>query len=92
MALTFDFAKSERNRRERQLPFEAAEAFDWSRALIIPDERRPYPEPRFRATSLLWNELHMLVFTPTSNGIRITSLRTASRKERRQWLDCQTHT
>ncbi len=92
MRVSFDEVKSERNRRERNLPFALARDFDWSSAMILADTRFPYPEPRFRATGLLRGELHMLVFTPTTDGVRVISLRKASRKERRSWPSDPTRT
>ena len=44
---SFDPAKSERNRRERNLPFERARDFDFAAASFYADERFDYPEPRF---------------------------------------------
>lgn len=92
MKLSYDPAKSERNRVERGLPFRTAYEFDWAKAIIVQDRRRDYHEERFRATSLLGGELHMLVFSPTYEGVRVISLRRASRKERRQWHASRTPT
>lgn len=44
MKIEFDAAKSEKNARERNLPFNLAENFDWETALITEDDRRVYPE------------------------------------------------
>ena len=85
MAIDFDPAKSARNALSRGLPFSIAAEFGWGTAIILPDTRFPYPEPRYRATGMLRGELHMLVFTPIMDGFRVISLRKASRKERRSW-------
>ena len=39
MKLLFDTAKSERNARERGLPFDRAADFDWAHARVSEDER-----------------------------------------------------
>jgi uncharacterized DUF497 family protein len=44
--IEFDPAKSQRNRRERGLPFERAADFDFSIASIAIDERKDFGETR----------------------------------------------
>lgn len=70
MKITFDPVKSARNTNERGLPFERAAEFDWTRALIVEDTRKAYPERRFVAAGYLDDRLHILCFTPISEGIR----------------------
>lgn len=81
MRIEFDPAKSERNRRERGLPFERATDFDFSIALIAIDERRDYGEARYVALGPLDDRLHVLCFTETLEGIRVISLRKANARE-----------
>jgi hypothetical protein len=88
--ITFDPAKSERNRALRGLSFELAEKFDFDTAVIRQDIRFEYSEPRYQAVGLLDDEICFLVFTPTLDGFRVISLRKASRKERRTWLASRT--
>ena len=50
-------------------------------AVIIPDDRRDYGEPRFRAFGSIDNAAHCLVFTIRQDRIRAISLRRAHLKE-----------
>jgi hypothetical protein len=86
VAVSFDPAKSEKNRQQRGLPFDAAELFDFETAILRQDTRVDYGEPRYQALGLLGEMICFLVFTPTADGFRVISLRKASRKERRTWL------
>ncbi|MBI3772314.1 MAG: BrnT family toxin [Gammaproteobacteria bacterium] len=79
MKIDFDPAKSEKNTRERGLPFDLAEDFEWDSALVVQDTRNPYPESRFQAIGFIDEErLHVLIFTLTPGGIRVISLRKAN--------------
>ena len=79
--IEFDSAKSEKNARERKLPFEMAEEFDWETALYAEDQRRDYSERRFVAVGYLESRIHVLCFTPIPGGVRIISLRRANGRE-----------
>ena len=81
MKIDFDPAKSERNSRERGLPFARAAEFNWEEAVFIEDIRNPYPERRFVAIGYLKDRLHVLCFTPISGGIRVISFRKANNRE-----------
>ena len=82
MKIVFDPAKSEKNARERGLPFEVVEEFDWESAQIVTDERRDYGEIRYRAVGRLKNAIAIVVFTVRQEAVRVISLRLANRKER----------
>ncbi len=75
----FDPAMSERNRRERGLPFGLVR--DFETALIRLDLRRDYGEPRFMALGTIGHRLYHLVFTLRGDRIRVISLRKAIRRE-----------
>ena len=79
--IEFDPRKSERNARERGLPFERAADFDWEDAVVIADVRRDYGETRLVAAGFLDGRLHMLCFIRIPHGIRVVSLRRASKRE-----------
>ena len=49
MRLSYDPAKSERNKADRGLAFGLAEEFDWSSAMIVEDRRKDYEERRYQA-------------------------------------------
>lgn len=85
MIIEFDLAKSERNARERGLPFDRAYEFDWETATYEEDIRGEYSERRFVALGYLSERLHMLCFTPVEDGVRIISFRKANRREVREY-------
>ena len=91
MKIDFDPAKHERNIRERGLPFDLAGEFDFSRAMVREDGRRDYPEPRFVALGFVGGRLHVLCFTPITDGIRVISFRKANRREEKLYEQAQTH-
>ena len=81
MKLSFDPAKSERNRRERNLPFERVYEFDFETAEFYVDERFDYPEPRFIGVGYLDDRLHVLVFAELEDCLRVVSFRKANERE-----------
>ncbi|MBF0285050.1 MAG: BrnT family toxin [Magnetococcales bacterium] len=81
MPITFDPAKNARNIAERGLDFHTAALLDWERAVVTPDRRRDYGEPRFLALGMVGDRLHALVFTPRGEAIRVISFRKANRRE-----------
>lgn len=85
MKIEFDAVKSEKNSRERNLPFHLAENFDWGTALYAEDDRRSYPESRFISIGYLEDRLHVLCFTPIQGGVRIISFRKANDREVRDY-------
>ena len=85
MRLTYDPTKNERNIAERGLPFDLAEEFDWSTALIAEDTRQEYAERRYQALGLIGEDLHMLVFTARDGVGHVISLRRANRRERNRY-------
>jgi uncharacterized DUF497 family protein len=85
MEIEFDRRKSERNLRERGLSFERVSEFDWTSALVAEDRRFNYPERRFQALGPIADVLHMVVYTNTKTGIRVISVRRASRQERKKY-------
>ena len=90
MRIVFDTDKSERNARERNLPFERAEAFEFASALIHQDLRHDYGEARYVAVGLLDGRLHVLCFTEIEGGIRVISLRKANDREFKRHVQVQT--
>jgi uncharacterized DUF497 family protein len=81
MEIEFDLAKSRKNAEERGLSFDRVVDFDFETARIFEDTRHDYPERRFIAIGLLNNRLHVLVFSPKKNGIRVISFRKANQRE-----------
>lgn len=81
MEIDFNPAKNEKNIRERGLSFERAGDFDFATAHIWQDTRKPYPELRFVALGYLDARLHALVFSKTTQGMRVISFRKANLRE-----------
>ncbi|MFO1219269.1 MAG: BrnT family toxin [Burkholderiaceae bacterium] len=81
MEVSFDLAKSERNVRERGLPFSLVEQLDWSSAVIEEDTRRAYGERRLRVLGFISGRLHAVVFTPRAGNVHVISLRKANARE-----------
>lgn len=85
MLIEFDPAKSEKNARERGLPFDLVTEFEWDGAVFSADERFAYPEARFLALGFLAGRLHAVIFTSITGGIRVISFRKANAKEVRSY-------
>lgn len=82
MLIEFDPTKSAENAIMRSMPFTLAEGLDWSTALIVEDTRRDYGERRFRVLGRIGTRLHVMIFTPRADKVRVISLRKANDKER----------
>lgn len=81
MVVGFDPEKNARNVAERGLSFDLVNDFDWSRALIVEDDRHNYGELRLLVFGYLRNRLHVAVVTPRDEDLRVISLRRANRKD-----------
>ena len=82
--ISFDPAKSERNERERGLPFSLVAQLDWSDAVIEEDARKDYGERRYRVLGYIGDRLHAVVFTPRAGKVHVISLRKANQREVKQ--------
>ena len=81
---TFDWdaAKSERNHRDRDLPFELVALLFQSPVHQWEDTRRDYGERRIRAVGIAGSLILHCVYTDRDGVRRIISLRRANRNER----------
>jgi uncharacterized protein len=82
----WDETKRAKNLANHGVDFAIIEAFDWEQAIIEKDERRDYPEERYRALGYIGNRLHAAVFTIRLGNIRLISLRKANKREVLKWL------
>ena len=89
MKIEFDPAKSERNSRERGLPFGLMKAFDWESSQTRDDVRFPYPEPRRVSVGYIGQRLYVVCHTPVEEGIRIISFRKANQREIRKYEEAK---
>lgn len=81
----WDEAKRASTLALRGIDFADMARFDWDSAVLVPDDREDYGEPRFRATGLIDGRLHMAVLTPRDGAVLLISLRKANERERRKW-------
>ena len=85
MRLGFDPAKSAKNARERDLPFELAAELAWERRVIYEDERFDYGETRMIALAPLHGRLHVVCYCQRGEVRWIISFRKANRREVRAY-------
>ncbi|RVT85669.1 BrnT family toxin [Rhodobacteraceae bacterium CCMM004] len=83
MRWTWDEEKAAANLAKHGVAFQDARRLDMGTARVIPDRRRHYGEVRFRAVGFIGDRLHVMVFTPRGDGVRVISLRKANRREER---------
>lgn len=81
MKIDFDPDKNQRNVELRGLSFEQVARFDFETALFWVDDRKNYPELRISALGLIEHRVYSVVFTETSDGIRVISFRKDNKRE-----------
>jgi uncharacterized DUF497 family protein len=81
MEVAFDPAKNERNIKLHGISFKRVVDFEFETALFQEDDRHDYGETRFRVIGFLDLMLHVLVMTEQEKGIRVISLRKATKGE-----------
>jgi uncharacterized DUF497 family protein len=57
------------------------EDLDWDTALVWPDTRKEYGEPRQSALAVLVDRVFFVAFVDRADGRRVISLRKANQKE-----------
>lgn len=81
MKIDFDATKSERNARERGLPFELATEIFASVNVTFEDNRTDYRETRFVTVGFIAGRMAVVVWTPRGAVSRIISMRYANGRE-----------
>ncbi len=81
MKITYDSAKNALNIQQRGMSFDRVAEFSFETALITIDTRRDYKEIRYKALGKLKGRVHCLIFTETTDGIRVISFRKANKRE-----------
>lgn len=81
MEIELDPSKNARNIADRAISFEIVADFDFETALFEIDDRKDYGETRIYALGKIGQRVHALVFTETTTGIRVISLRKANKRE-----------
>ena len=80
----WDEGKRRSNLDKHGVDFGAIETFDWETALVGRSDR--HGEVRFVAIGYIEDHLHQVVFTERGEVTRIISLRRASQRERRSYV------
>ena len=83
MQFEWDEAKRQSNAQKHGIDFAAIETFDWDTALVERSDRGG--EVRYVAIGYIDVRLHCIAFTERWTGIRVISLRRASRREERRY-------
>ena len=83
-----DPEKDRLNIAQHGMSLHEAERFDFDTAKIEEDMRAPYGEQRFRGIGRLYNgPIVVFAFTYRGEKVRAISLRKATPRERRKWLE-----
>ena len=81
--IEFDPEKDAANIAKHGVSLGLADRIDLAGAVIFPDDRRDYGEPRWLAYHDIGERLHVLVFTERGGTIRAISLRKANDREQK---------
>ena len=81
MIYEWNETKRQKNLATHGVDFSAVESFVWEKAVVIPDTRRIYGEPRLLAYGPIEGRLYCTVFTVRKGIIRLISLRKANSRE-----------
>lgn len=81
MIYEWDETKRIANLAKHGVDFTLVDDFAWDSALIAPDQRFEYGEARFFAIGWIGKRLHVLVFTPRGESVRVIGLRKANTRE-----------
>ncbi len=81
MIFEWNEAKSDLNRKMRNIGFEIVYELDWEKAQTIKDDRFDYGEDRFLSFFKEGSAYYCVCFTLRNNKIRIISVRRARKKE-----------
>jgi hypothetical protein len=84
---TWDETKRRENLHKHGVDFAIVEGFDWDNSVVFEDVRERYPERRWVGFAPIAEKIHALVFTePEENLTRVISLREATKRERRLYV------
>ena len=85
--ISFDREKSRANTAKHGVSLELARELDWESALVWIDDRFAYDEVRLVALAPRLNTLYYVAFTEQGNTRRIISLRPATRREVKHYVE-----
>lgn len=87
MIFEWNDRKERLNRIKHKVGFDLAPAFDFANALISIDDDLIYGEERLKATGVIGADVYVLVYVERGDVIRVISLRKATRKEVRDYVE-----
>jgi uncharacterized DUF497 family protein len=87
MRLDWDPAKDAQNVARRGLSFALVERLDWDTAQTVEDTREAYGERRYITVGWIDARLHVLIWTPRGDTVRVISLRKADAHDRRIYAE-----
>lgn len=87
MDVTFDPTKDAANTEKHGVSLAEAASFEWADALVWPDQRRDYGEPRMAALGYIGLRLMAVVFVDRGTERRIISLRKANSREVQRYAE-----
>ena len=87
MRIEFDPEKDASNRARHGLSLGLARELDWDAALVWVDDRFDYDELRMIALAPKTNTLYYVAFVERGNRRRIISLRRATRREVKHYVE-----
>lgn len=81
MDITYDSTKDAINTNKHGVSLRLANQLEWESAVIWPDTRKDYGEPRMAAIGYIGLRLYYVAFVDRDNVRRIISLRKANQRE-----------
>ncbi len=87
MKISFDPAKREKTLRERGVDFLDAVTVFAGPVHTFEDDRFEYPERRYVTAGLLAGRMMIIIWTPTSDGRRVISMRKANAREKSNYQE-----
>lgn len=85
MEITYDPAKDVANKAKHGVSLALAAELEWDSAMVWPDTRHNYGEPRQSALAVLGARVYFVAFVDRADERRIISLRKANQREVRDY-------
>jgi uncharacterized protein len=89
MRYELDSTKDESNLDKHGLSLVEADGFEWEKAEVRKNKRKPYPEQRFEALGYIAHRLYVMVFCLRTDAVRIISLRRANSREVKRYAETE---
>lgn len=85
--ISFDPLKDQTNRAKHGVSLALAARFEWDSAVIWPDTRKNYGEPRMSCLGYIGLRIFAMAFVERSSECRIISLRKANSREVKRYAE-----